>query len=186
MIFAAYFAPWIAPRATPARRAPTSCRRRRTRSGGPLTVRSGSTTTRPDRSTSVPPHWSATILPSGLAATPADHTFAGAVDAAFLAVSLFLTTMPHVVDIGDHRVRGWTSTPIFQPALRLHAEVLPIGDSTNGDRQQHHPALGGSMVRNAPGRVRWASSTICPANSPRWAAADHDERQPPGPLGGRW
>ena len=62
--------------------------------GCPFTVRSGSTTTRPARSTSVPSHCAAIISPSGLAWTPADHTLQAQLTRRSSPVPLSLTVIP--------------------------------------------------------------------------------------------
>ena len=94
MILVAYLAPWMAPWATPGTSGTAIMSPTTKTFGWPLTVRSGSTTTRPARSTSVPSHCSASILPSGLAATPAAHTLQAHSTRRSSPVSLSLTVMP--------------------------------------------------------------------------------------------
>ena len=84
----------------------------------------------------------------------------------------------------------YTSTPIFSSRRwALRPRFSPIGDSTNGEPSNsitRHSA--GSMVRNAPGRVRLGEFDDLPGQlDPGGSAADHDERQPARAFGrDRW
>ena len=164
MAFATYFASWMAPCATPG--TPSSAARSpiTNTSGCPGRVRSGCTFTRPARSVSAPV-CSASIAPSGFAATPAAHTL-HTDSTRSVEPSLRLTVKPcesTSVTIASVQI----STPRLSSDLRADPpSASPKLGSTSGPPSMRMTrACFGSIRRNSPTRVFDASSRICPAIS---------------------
>lgn len=125
--------------------------------GCPLTVRSDSTTTRPDRSTSVPRTARRSTPPAGWPAHRPPH-LAGALHPALLTGLLVLHGDSHVVDIGDTEF-PCTSTPIFsRRRCALRPSFSPIGVSRNlAHRRAASPCTRqGRWSGTPPGSVRRA------------------------------
>ena len=158
--------------------------------GWPGIDRSGSTLTRPARSSSTS-DWSARSRPSGLADTPADHTLV-ADSMRRMVPSESFTVMP-LRSTSVTMAPSWISTPIFSSrACALLPSFSPIGGSTAGAASSRITrACVESMWRNAPLSVWSASSAIWPGHlDAGGSGADDGERQQllaarriTGPLG---
>lgn len=150
IVFAAYLAPWIATWATPGSRSRLIMSPITNTLGCPGRVRSGCTGTRPGRSTSMP-DWSASVLPSGLACTPAAHTLQIASTRSVLP-SLCLRSRPvasRLVTIALSLI----STPMRSSSLAAAADSL-------AERRQHH---GGRVEETAAPGTAWCR---CCGSSP--------------------
>ena len=106
------------------------------------TVRSGNTFTRPARSISAP-DCAARSRPSGLAATPADHTLRGRIRCGLMLPSLYFTVMP-LRSTSVTMAPSWISTPIFSSrSFAFSAELLTHRRQYRGRGvDQDHPRLG--------------------------------------------
>ena len=180
---AAYRPPWMATCATPGSLSSDIMSPTTKTSGCPGSVRSGLTRTRPARSMPAP-DWSASILPSGLAWTPAAQTlqtesirrWVPSESSTSMPVASTLTTLEP----------SWTSTPMsasLSAALppRLVTEGAEHG---RGGVEQDDAGVAGSIRRKSWRSVRWDSSAICPAiSTPVGPGADDDEGHQPLALG---
>ena len=179
---AEYRAPWMATWATPGSlfseiMSPTTCT-----SGWPGSVRSGSTATRPARSTSAP-DCSPRIRPSGLACTPAAQIFVAALIRRDLAVGV-LDLDAVGVDVGHHRAELDLDADLVELAAGAAAELL-------AERRQH---VGGGVEQDDAGGGRVDAAEVAAQGAvgelgdlaghlhPGGAGADDDEGEQPVDL----